>query len=402
MGDLSTEMVLIILCSIVILSYLFSIVSKFIKVPAVLLLLASGIALRFFADQYQWHFIMPQQVVEFLGTIGLIMIVLEAGLDLKLGKDKVRLIRDSFFSAFFIFLLSAAGITLALIYFLEEPIHSCIVYAIPLSIMSSAIVIPSLHQLTEQKKEFLIYEASFADIIGVMVFNFFVMNEVLSSNAYLGFFVQLIIAILASFLFSSLLFLILAKSKQKIKFFLILALLICLYEVGKLMHLPSLIIIIVFGLMMNNWELIRLPKIQKMFPLEQVQETSHLLHGITAETSFLIRTFFFIAFGYSINIQAVIGSQVLLIGSVIVLVLLVIRFLYLRFFLKESVYPEVVFIPRGLVTVLLFYKIPEIFKLKSFNEGILFFVVLITSLVMMIGMLFYKKKPDELVEETIL
>ena len=86
----------------------------------------------------------------------------------------------------------------------------------------------------------------------------------------------------------------------------------------------------------------------------------------------------------------------------IVLVLLLIRFLYLRFFLKESVYPEVVFIPRGLVTVLLFYKIPEIFKLKSFNEGILFFVVLITSLVMMIGMLFYKKKPDELVEETIL
>jgi hypothetical protein len=178
--------------------------------------------------------------------------------------------------------------------------------------------------------------------------------------------------------------------------------LICLYEVGKLLHLPSLIIIILFGLMMNNWELIRIPRIQKMFPTEKVQETTHFLHGITAETSFLIRTFFFIAFGYSINIEAVFDHQVILIGTIIVVILLVIRFLYLRFFLKESVYPEVVFIPRGLVTVLLFYKIPELFRLKTFNEGVLFFVVLITSLVMMIGMLFYKRKPEGLYDDSIL
>ena len=402
MGDLSTEMILIILCSIVILSYLFSIVSKYIKMPAVLLLLASGIAFRYFADQNSWNYKMPSHIVEFLGTIGLIMIVLEAGLDLKLGKDKVGLIKNSFFSAFFIFLLSATGITGALVYFLNEPIHNCIVYAIPLSIMSSAIVIPSLHQLSEHKKEFLIYEASFADIIGVMVFNFFVMNEIITTNAFLGFFLQLTIAIVASFLFSILLFLILAKSKQSVKFFLILALLICIYEAGKLLHLPSLIIILVFGLMMNNWDLMKFPKIKKMFPVEKVQETTHLLHGITAETSFLIRTFFFLAFGYSINIQAVFDNEVILIGSIIVFILLVIRYLYLRFFLKESVYPEVVFIPRGLVTVLLFYKIPDLFRLKSFNEGILFFVVLITSLVMMIGMLFYKKQPEELVEESLI
>lgn len=399
MGDLSTEMLLIILCSVVILSYIFSIVSRYIKVPAVLLLLASGIGVRYFADQQGWNFIMPRHLVEFLGTIGLIMIVLEAGLDLKLRKDKIGLIKNSFFSAFFIFLLSAAGITAVLVYFLNEPIHNCIVYAIPLSIMSSAIVIPSLHQLSEHKKEFLIYEASFADIIGVMIFNFFVMNEVLSLNAFLGFFLQLAIAIIASFLFSVLLFLILAKSKLNIKFFLIISLLICIYEAGKLLHLPSLIIIILFGLMMNNWELIQFPKIQKMFPHEKVQETTHMLHGITAETSFLIRTFFFIAFGYSINIQAVFDNKVILIGTIIVLILLVIRYLYLRFFLKESIYPEIVFIPRGLVTVLLFYKIPDLYMLQSFNEGILFFVVLITSLVMMVGMLFYKKKPEELVEE---
>lgn len=84
-----------------------------------------------------------------------------------------------------------------------------------------------------------------------------------------------------------------------------------------------------------------------------------------------------------------------MIGSSIVLLLIVVRYLYLRFFLKERVYPEVVFIPRGLVTILLFYKIPSSLQLASFNEGVVFFVVLVTSLIMMTGMFFYKQNTED-------
>jgi hypothetical protein len=62
-------------------------------------------------------------------------------------------------------------------------------------------------------------------------------------------------------------------------------------------------------------------------------------------------------------------------------------------------FPESFFIPRGLITIVLFYKIPGNLKLSNFNDGILFYIILTTSLIMALGMIFYKKKPDQLVEE---
>ncbi|HSN59626.1 MAG TPA: hypothetical protein VLR49_01735, partial [Ferruginibacter sp.] len=135
------------------------------------------------------------------------------------------------------------------------------------------------------------------------------------------------------------------------------------------------------------------------FPNKEVEKITKLLHSITAESSFLIRTFFFVLFGFSIDLKIVLQNEVMLVGSIIVAILLITRFLYLRFFLKEQVYPEVVFIPRGLITILLFYKIPEYLKLQHFNEGILFFVIMLTGLIMTLGMLFYKYRPDDLEEE---
>jgi Kef-type K+ transport system membrane component KefB len=399
---ISSELALIIIASVVVVSYLFSIASNYIKIPSVLLLLATGIAVRVIGSQQHWQLPLPEQLTEMLGAVGLIMIVLEAGLDLKLGREKILLIRSSFFAALFIFILSLAGIGAALYYLLREPLLNCIVYGIPLSIMSSSIVIPSLHQLTQQKKEFLIYEASFSDIIGILVFNYFIGSKILTLISVGAFFLNIIIAAVLSLFFSVLLFLILTKAKTTVKFFLVFALLIILYEGGKMMGLPSLIIILVFGLLMNNWHLVNIPRISNMFSKEKVDETTHLLHSLTAESSFLIRTFFFILFGFSIDLNLVTSSEVILIGSVIIVVLFITRFLYLRFFLRESVYPEVFFIPRGLITILLFYKIPAALELKSFNDGILFYVILVSSLIMMMGMIFYKKRKEDIVEDELL
>ena len=52
------------------------------------------------------------------------------------------------------------------------------------------------------------------------------------------------------------------------------------------MHLPSLIIILVFGLIMNNWQMIKLPRISKFFKTAEVQEATHLLHMVTAKALF--------------------------------------------------------------------------------------------------------------------
>ena len=399
MEIMKTDYLLIVICSIVILSYLFSIISRYIKVPSVLLLLFGGILFRWFGDLNNIVLNIPDKMVEILGVIGLIMIVLEAGLDLKLGKDKVVLIRNSFFSALFIFILSAVLLTAILRYWLNEPVINCLVYAIPLSIISSTIVIPSIHALTEKKKEFLVYEASFSDIIGILVFNYFTAEEVLTLKSFCVFSGNILASVVLSFVLSFVLFMIMAKTKLNIKFFLIFSLLILIYTSGKLLSLPSLLIIIIFGMTVNNWEMIRWKWLKNFFPMQQVEEIRNLLHSITAESSFLIRTFFFILFGYSISLGFLNEEGVLIVGGMIVAALFAVRLLYLRFFVQTNVFPESFFLPRGLVTIVLFYKIPENLRLSAFNEGILFFIILTTSLIMAAGMIFYKKKPEQILEE---
>jgi hypothetical protein len=282
-----------------------------------------------------------------------------------------------------------------------EPWVNCIIYALPLSIISSAIVIPSLHHLTPDKKEFLVYEASFSDIVGIILFNYFTIGEILTLQS-LGVFTGSIIgAILVSIASSVLLFLLLANTRLNIRFFLVFSLLILLYAAGKLMHLPSLLIIMVFGLMIRNWEYVKLPSFLGTYPESQVNEIRELMHSITAESSFLIRTFFFILFGFTIQLNNILNEEVITIGSLIVAALLLVRLLYLRLFLKANLFPELFFMPRGLITIVLFYKIPPAFHLSSFNESIIAFVILTTSLLMMLGNLFYRRKPQPLLEEQL-
>jgi hypothetical protein len=133
----------------------------------------------------------------------------------------------------------------------------------------------------------------------------------------------------------------------------------------------------------------------------QVDDVGHLLHSITAETSFLIRTFFFFVFGLTIDIRLLLDQEVMLTGGSIIVILFVIRYIYLRFFLHAHIFPELFFMPRGLITILLFYSIPQAFKLSRFNEGILFFVILVTSVIMMIGSISYGRPKLESISEEV-
>jgi hypothetical protein len=54
--------------------------------------------------------------------------------------------------------------------------------------------------------------------------------------------------------------------------------------------------------------------------------------------------------------------------------------------------------PRGLVTILLFYSIPAEKSLGNFNTGVLFFVVVVTSLLMALGLMLFKKDREEYLE----
>lgn len=397
MENLSAYTVLFTFCGLIILSYLFSVLNRATRIPSVLLLLGTGILLRYLSGIMGFTFHIPPTLIEMIGTVGLIMIVLEAGLDLEVSREKLPLIRNSFFSGMIIFVLSTLAVAGLIQWFLPEtPIINCIVYAIPLSIVSSAIVLPSVHHLSVEKKEFLIYEASFSDVLGIMVFNFFTTAPTISGKDVTWFIASIPVGIVLSVAVCFFLMLLLIKNRVNIKFFLVFAVLIVVYAGGKMMHLPSLLTILIFGMVVNNWELFRWKPLHSYFSIQSVDEVRGFLKSITAESAFLIRTFFFIIFGFGMDINLLYDKQVLLLGSSIVGALFVLRFVYLRVVHRYDLLPELFYIPRGLVTVLLFYKIPEWQHIDQFAEGILFFVILATSLIMMLGAMLYRDRPVEL------
>lgn len=401
MEGISSYIYIIAACLLIVSSYLFNLLSQKTGIPSVLLLILAGIGLREILVYNHATMTIPASTVELFGIIGLIIIVLEAGLDLQVSRKKLKIIRNAFLSSIVIFALSAAACTAMLYYYLDEEFMHCLVYAIPLSVVSSAIVIPSISHFEEHKKEFLVYETSFSDIIGIMVFNYVIAGNILQAGNIAMFFGSVALALVLSVVLSVAILFMLTRIKTKIRFFLVFALLIFLYAGGKMLHLPALLIILLFGLTVSNWQLPIFKKMYHWMNYHQVNDVGGLLHALTAETSFLIRTFFFFIFGLTIDIRLLMDTEVIFAGSMIVLVLFAIRFIYLKFFLHAHIFPELFFMPRGLITILLFYSIPAAYKLSKFNSGILFFVILTTSVIMMIGSISYGRPKLQTINDEI-
>ncbi|HNI11897.1 MAG TPA: sodium:proton exchanger [bacterium] len=315
------------------------------------------------------------------------MIVLEASLELNFSRQKIRLILSAFFSALLILLFSVFIVSWILCVALEQSFVRCLPYAVALSIVSSAIVIPSVSHLNSDKKEFIIYESSFSDILGIILFNFLTLEKGPSVLAGLEFIGTLFLVIVISIITSFILFFMLAKIRDHIRIFLLFAILILLYASAKVYHLPSLILILAFGIIINK--LVEYKPIKQYFGIEVITHVHGQLHHMTAETAFLIRTFFFILFGYSISLGAFSEVRTYSVGVIITGSLLAIRYFYLRFFLKSRILPELFLMPRGLITVLLLYSLPPNHQLGNFNEGIVLFVILSSSLLMLVGLWSY-------------
>ena len=156
--------------AVIIISFVFGEFSKKTSIPSVLLLIILGIvaniALADKLDGFDFDSILP-----ILGTVGLIMIVLEAALELELKQEKLMPIAKSMLIAFIGLIASAWAAAMILQYFVPGMTSSSAwLYATTLSILSSAIIIPSVGELRPDKKEFHIYESTFSDIMGIMLF----------------------------------------------------------------------------------------------------------------------------------------------------------------------------------------------------------------------------------------
>ncbi|TDN36426.1 sodium:proton antiporter [Hymenobacter sp. UV11] len=399
---MSSYSILIGLSLAVILSYLFNLASRATRVPSVLLLLLTGIGLRQWAEYQGVNFHIPKTLLEIFGIIGLIMIVLEGALDLRLSRDKVPLIRRSFFAAALMLVGQAAAIGGLLHLWLGASWQTCLLNAVPLVVISSAIAIPSVANLTGDKQEFIVYESTFSDILGIMLFNFVDQEDFYQGHGLFTFARGVVLIVVVAVLSTVLLSFLLGRLREHVKFFLLFAFLILIYSLAKQLHLSSLLLVLAFGLAVNNADLllgwVRLRTGWRGLTVEDLAPDLHQLKNITAESAFLIRTFFFLLFGYSITLANLISWQLLGQGLLIVGVLTAIRYGYLRFVARTDLMPELFIAPKGLITVLLFYSIPTQHLLGDVSENILFMVILLTSVLMMVGLIASHQRPTAAIE----
>ena len=385
--------VIITLSALLLIAYIFDLSAKKTRIPSVILLLALGFGVGQVLDILEVPIPNLQPVLPILGIVGLILIVLEGSLELKLHKSKISLINKSIIGALVPILLLSFLIAFFFSLISEVSFRTLLINAVPLCIISSAIAIPSANYLSSRNKDFIIYESSLSDIFGVIFFNFLLRNEVLNFEAIGVFTLEMILIAVISLGATIGLIFLLNKIDHRIKFMPIILLILMVYAITKAYHLPALLFILFIGLYLGNLELFYKNKWLKRYDIYDLKKEVTKFHDLIVEGAFLIRSLFFIIFGFLIAPSDIVNPNTILIALIIVAVIFIVRYFQLLIF-KLPFKPLLFFGPRGLITILLYVSIPSIFSFELINQSLIIQVILLTAMLLMLGLIFFNE-PDE-------
>lgn len=386
-----TAAVILTVSSLLLFAYVFDLTSSKTKIPSVVLLLFLGWIVRYLSEVFKFKIPYLVPLLPILGTLGLILIVLEGSLELDFDKSKESVLKKSLFLSLMPMIVSAFSVSFLFYYFGDFSFKNTLVNSIPICVISSAIAIPSVKSLSYLNKEFIIYESSLSDIFGVLFFNFIVFNNSIGIFSFGNFIFQVLTIVILSVVSIVGLSLLLHKIDHHIKFGPIILIVILIYEILKIYHLPSLIFIFLFGLFLGNLDkLKKLKWIEKLKPEELTSEIVKFKE-ITFEAAFLVRALFFLLFGYLIKTSEIFNTHTILWAVAIVVIIFTIRYLHLKI-IALPVNPLLFIAPRGLITILLYLAIPSSQTIPIMNNSLIIQVIILTSLIMMVGIMIQKNK----------
>ncbi|MEQ8363580.1 MAG: cation:proton antiporter [Cyclobacteriaceae bacterium] len=386
--------IIITICTLLLIAYVFSITSPKTKIPSVILLLLLGWIVRQLSELFELHIPVLTPLLPILGTVGLILIVLEGSLELELNKSKTPIIKRSFFIALIPVLLLGFVLAYLFQYFGEVTFRVGLLNAIPLCVISSAIAIPSVKNLSSENREFAIYESTLSDILGVLFFNFIALNAVIDLVAFWHFGVQLVIMMVVSLVATMGLSLLLSRIDHHVKHTPIILLVILIYAISEIYHLPALIFIIIFGLFMGNFEQIKRFKWIQKLKATALDEEVGKFKEITIEAAFVVRALFFLLFGYLIETHEILNTETLVWAGGVVVLIFSIRAIQLKLH-GIKLRPLLFIAPRGLITILLFFTLPVSANIPLMNKSLVMQVIVLTALMMMIGLMTNKKEDEK-------
>ena len=349
------------------------------RLPGVVLLIVVGLVARQALDAigFQFHWVEP--IVPVIGTIGLILIVLEGALDLTVTRERRALIVTAAASSLAGFIAALAAFALVFGMLLRFAPTIAILAAIPFAVVSSAVAIPSAQGLPDSAREFIVYESSFSDILGVLVFYAWI-----SANGSLqDFTIDLVgggaISLVAACVAALALFYFINQIVGHVRFLPLLAGLVFLYAIGKELHLSPLIVVLVCGLIINNPNLVTWHAAVRGMQSDSYEQTLREFKGIVAELTFATKSFFFLLLGYWTDVRSMLSIEAILVAVAGIAAIFATRLLILKALRREEIAQLIWVAPRGLITVLLFLSARETGKLDGFPFGAVMLVVLVTS-----------------------
>lgn len=381
-----TSTIIISICVLLLIAYIFDVSSPKTRIPSVILLLLVGWAVRQGANFLGLHIPDLSPILPVIGTVGLILVVLEGSLEVELNRSKLGLIVRSTVVALLPIILLSMLLAMAFEHFDGISFRTGLLNAIPLCVISSTIAISSSQNLPTKDSEFVTYESSLSDIFGVIFFNFVVRNEVIDLSSFTEFGAQIVIILVVTVAATLGLSFLLSKIKHHVKFLPIILLIILIYTIAKMYHLPALIFIFVLGLFIGNLDKFeRFRFMKRLRPEILVKEVSRL-QELTKEITFSIRSLFFLLFGYLIETSELLNTNTLVWAIAISGGIFLVRFIFLKLS-GQNVFPLLFIAPRGLITILLFISIPVGQTTNLVNNSLIIQVIIITALIMMIGLM---------------
>ena len=323
-------------------------------------------------------------VVPVAGAVAFVLIVLEGALDIELKRERLKIALSATalaISAIVVYGVLFAALAVRLLGLTD--LQGAIL-AIPLALISSSVAIPASRSLGKWAREFVVYESSASDILGVLIF-----FALLHSNASVGGFLTALagggaLSLLLAIGCSVALVLVSTRETAHVRYVPLLAGLFALYSAGEMLHLSPLIMVLLFGLMLNNGPVFdRIPGLGRMTQRISTHTVGEF-KVLVQELTFAVRGFFFFILGYSTHPADFRSLRAWVAAGAILAVIYVVRFAMLRPFGRHHAAALTWIAPRGLITVVLYFTARATLHLPAYFDGTVLLVVFLSAAVLVL------------------
>jgi potassium/hydrogen antiporter len=375
---------------IVFLAHLFNGIFSRIRVPDVLFLIAIGIFIGPITG------LVPASILGQVGpvfaTITLIIILFEYGISLELSSLR-HSVKGAVKLAVSTFLVTMAVVTGLVFWLTDLELLPAIILGAVLGSTSEAIVIPLVKQLKikEESQTLLSIESTITAVLSIILtVTLIETNKIgefqifhVAGNLLASFFVAICLGIGGAYLWS----IFLNKVRNlKNAMFTTAAFVFVLFGIVEILGFNGAIAALVFGITLGNLRSIHIP----LFKISISTETSGLTDMekiFFGEISFLLKTFFFVYLGMSLEL---IEWRLIVLAAILTVIIFLVRLITSKGSLSKTIPSKdasfiAVMIPRGLTAIILasisFQQgIIGGETIKHLTYGVVLFSIIFTSL----------------------